>query len=137
MSSLKVRHARTPATSGGPTLARLLQSIRRRNVGPAPRTASTTAPSALSLPVRGCLRLTMQDGVSRLYLLDARDFAATTSPDVAYDSRVHAAYLLALQGHRPQWLAQHLDLPPSAADSIVEYAERSGPDGPCTMPPRG
>lgn len=68
--------------------------------------------------------------------MDARDFAATTSPDVAYDARVHAAYLLALQGHRPEWLAQHLDLPASATAGIAKQAESSGPDGPGTMPPR-
>jgi hypothetical protein len=73
--------------------------------------------------------------VQRLYLLDPRDFATTTSPEVAYDARVHTAYLLTLQGHRPEWLAQHLDLPPSAVHHIAEHARRSGPEGPGSLPP--
>ncbi|GAA1984703.1 hypothetical protein [Kitasatospora viridis] len=84
---------------------------------------------------RGCLRLTLRDGAARLYLLDARDFAATTSPEVAYDARIHTAYLLAVQGHRPEWLAQHLDLPVDAVRRIAEHAAQFGPAGPGTRPP--
>ena len=127
-----------PRPTAAPTgtdrgLARVLQAIRRRSASPAPRTAPPVAAPAPD--ARGCLRLTLHDGVSRLYLLDARDFTATTSPEVAYDARVHAAYVLALQGHRPEWLAQHLDLPLPAAGGIAAQAALSGPDGPGTMPP--
>jgi hypothetical protein len=86
--------------------------------------------------LRGCLRIALWDGVTRLYLLDARDFAATTSPEVAYDARIHTAYLLSLQGHRPEWLAQHLDLPLEAVLAVAEHAGRFGPAGPGTLPPR-
>jgi hypothetical protein len=86
--------------------------------------------------LRGCLRIALWDGVTRLYLLDARDFAATTSPEVVYDARIHTAYLLSLQGHRPEWLAQHLDLPLAAVLGIAEHADRFGPAGPGTPPPR-
>ncbi|MEY9844716.1 hypothetical protein [Streptacidiphilus sp. MAP5-3] len=78
----------------------------------------------------GTLRLALHDGVERVYLLDPHDFAATTSAEVAYDARVHAAYILAAQGHRPEWLAPHLDLPLSAARAICARAERHGPRGP-------
>ncbi|MGF1428666.1 hypothetical protein [Kitasatospora sp. LaBMicrA B282] len=95
------------------------------------RPSSTPAPGS----ARGCLRLVLGDGVPRLYLLDPRDFAATTSPEVAYDARVHTAYLLTLQGHRPEWLAQHLDLPAVAAHRIADHARRCGPRGSGELPP--
>ncbi|SEK52655.1 hypothetical protein [Streptacidiphilus jiangxiensis] len=104
-------------------------------------TTATLRPAELSAllrdepsTARGVLRLALRDGVERAYLLDPRDFAATTSPDIAYDARVHAAYILALQGHRPAWLAQHLDLPLPAADAICAHAEAHGPDGPRNGP---
>ncbi|MFI9274515.1 hypothetical protein ACIGXM_27965 [Kitasatospora sp. NPDC052896] len=111
--------------SGG-RLLRAIRSYRRPAAAPAARTAPVV-PVLLTAPaVRGSLRLTLHDGTPRRYLLDARDFAATTSPDVAYDARVHTAYLLAMQGHRAPWLAQHLDLPSTAAHAIAERAARSG-----------
>lgn len=83
---------------------------------------------------RGVLTLALHDGVERQYLLDPRDFAATTSPLVAYDARVHAAYILAIQGHRPEWLAPHLDLPLAATHAISRHADRHGPNGPANVP---
>ncbi|WP_329562375.1 hypothetical protein [Kitasatospora sp. NBC_01266] len=103
---------------------------------PTRRSGATAATPAPSGTVRGCLRLTLRDGVPQLYLLDPNDFATTTSTEVAYDVRVQTAYLLSLQGHRPDWLAQHLDLPTAAARTIAEHAELSGPAGPGVMPPR-
>lgn len=131
-------------TPAGRKLSRLLQTVRRRAAAPAatPTARATLAAEATEAgrrpgpAARGCLRLTLDDGISRLYLLDARDFATTTSPEVAYDARVHTAYLLTLQGHRPEWLGRHLDLPTVATSRIAEHAERSGPEGPGTMPPR-
>ncbi|WP_063775029.1 hypothetical protein [Streptacidiphilus anmyonensis] len=84
----------------------------------------------------GVLDLTLHDGVERPYLLDPRDFAATTAPEVAYDARVHAAYILALQGHRPVWLAHHLNLPLPATDAICGHAEAHGSTGPQNGPVR-
>ncbi|MFE2408416.1 hypothetical protein ACFXDE_08740 [Kitasatospora sp. NPDC059408] len=84
--------------------------------------------------VRGRLRLTLQDGTPRLYLLDHRDFAATTSPDVAYDARVQTAYLFALQGHGPDCLARHLGLPLTAAEAIAAHAARASAPGAAGAP---
>ncbi|WP_063770879.1 hypothetical protein [Streptacidiphilus neutrinimicus] len=104
-------------------------------------TTTTLSPKALTNLLRreawtahGVLSLTLSDGVERHYLLDPRDFAATTAPEVAYDARVHAAYILALQGHRPAWLAHHLDLPLPATDAICAHAEAHGPTGPRNGP---
>jgi hypothetical protein len=104
-------------------------------------TAMTLSPKHLGDLLRrepwtahGILVLALRDGVERPYLLDPRDFATTTAPEVAYDARVHAAYILALQGHRPTWLAQHLDLPLRATDAICAHAEIHGPTGPQNGP---
>ncbi|MEU8516770.1 hypothetical protein AB0C76_35060 [Kitasatospora sp. NPDC048722] len=110
----------TPARGAG-----LLRGLRRTS----PHLPPLTARPADAPVVRGRLRLTLQDGTARLYLLDHRDFAATTSPDVAYDARVQTAYLFALQGHGPDCLARHLGLPPAAAEAIAAHAARSGSPG--------
>ncbi|MGW2250637.1 hypothetical protein ACWCXH_10590 [Kitasatospora sp. NPDC001660] len=109
----------------------LLRGLRR----PSRRVPPLALPADAPI-VRGNLRLTLRDGTPRLYLLDHRDFAATTSPEVAYDARVQTAYLLALQGHGPDCLAQHLGLPVAAAESIAEHADRSGAPGPGNAVPR-
>ncbi|MEE1783706.1 hypothetical protein PUR71_12425 [Streptomyces sp. SP17BM10] len=109
--------SRTPARSTG-----LLRGLRRTS----PHLPPLAALPADAPIVRGRLRLTLHDGAPRLYLLDHRDFAATTSPDVAYDARVQTAYVFALQGHRPDCLAQHLGLPLAAAEAIAEHAARAG-----------
>lgn len=123
MTSLTFDHRSTP---------RLLRGLRLGR--PAPAAPRPPRPPVTGT-VRGCLRLALRDGVQRLYLLDPRDFAATTSPEVAYDARVHAAYLLTLQGHRPEWLAQHLDLPVAAVHHIAAQAWDCGPEGPGPLPP--
>ncbi|MEV7026307.1 hypothetical protein [Kitasatospora sp. NPDC093558] len=101
----------------------LLRGLRR----PAPHLPPLAALPADAPIVRGRLRLTLQDGTPRLYLLDHRDFAATTSPDVAYDARVQTAYVFALQGHGPDCLARHLGLPLAAAEAITAHAARAVP----------
>ncbi|MFJ9846716.1 hypothetical protein ACIRYZ_41045 [Kitasatospora sp. NPDC101155] len=122
------RHERLTGRAG-----RLLRGLRSDATSATRHTVP--APAAGSPVLRGCLWLTLHDGVDRLYLLNHRDFATTTSPDVAYDARVHTAYVLTLQGHRPDQLAQHLNLPDAATRAIAEHAERSGPTGPATEPP--
>jgi hypothetical protein len=126
--------ARTAPTG---RLRELLRTVRARATSrpapPQPADAHTTALlTTTSEPwtARGVLTLALHDGIERRYLLDPRDFAATTSPHVAYDARVHAAYILASQGHRPEWLAPHLDLPLAATRAICARAERHGPNGP-------
>jgi hypothetical protein len=70
-------------------------------------------------PPTPTLWLTLQDGVRRQYLLDPAAEADPTRPDLYCDPRVQAAYVLARQGHRARWLAQHLNLPLAAAREIV------------------
>lgn len=103
----------TPARSAG-----LLRGLRRTS----PHLPPLAALPADAPIVHGRLRLTLEDGTPRLYLLDPRDFAATTSPEVAYDARVQSAYVFALQGHGPDCLARHLGLPLAAAEAIAEHA---------------
>lgn len=124
--------ARTAHDGGTPARGtRLLRGFRR----PTPHLPPLTLPADAPI-VRGLLQLTLQDGVPRLYLLDHRDFSATTSPDVAYDSRVQTAYLLALQGHGPDRIAEHLGLPLAAVGLIAHHAARCGARGPRNTAPR-
>ncbi|MER7845146.1 hypothetical protein ABTZ03_14515 [Kitasatospora sp. NPDC096077] len=69
------------------------------------------------------IRLALHDGVERAYRLDdpgSCPYSGTAnSPASAYEPRVHLAYLLARQGHRPDWLARFADLPPAAAHRLA------------------
>ncbi|MEV7602525.1 hypothetical protein AB0O91_34650 [Kitasatospora sp. NPDC089797] len=86
---------------------------------PLPRPAFHRCPS---------VRLTLHDGVERAYRLDdpgTCPYSGTAnSPASAYEPRVHLAYLLARQGHRPAWLARFADLPPAAAHRLALAAAR-------------
>ncbi|MGK4579535.1 hypothetical protein [Kitasatospora sp. HPMI-4] len=143
MTTLMIgRTVHGPAATSRPTgihlgrrAAHLLRGLRLRRTGAAAHTAPLVPMAPADCRARGYLRLTLQDGTPRLYLLDHRDFAATTSPEVAYDARVHTAYQLLLQGHRPEEIAERLALPAAAAQRIAEHAERSGPNGPGNRPP--
>ncbi|OLZ65315.1 hypothetical protein AV521_31980 [Streptomyces sp. IMTB 2501] len=79
----------------------------------------TPAPCA---PGRVCpsIRLTLDDGVERTYLLDLLACAGTGCG--TYEPRVHLAHILARQGHRPDWLAEFTGLPPAAARCIADAA---------------
>ncbi|MER7844321.1 hypothetical protein ABTZ03_10300 [Kitasatospora sp. NPDC096077] len=124
-------HARTPHQGRTPVRgARLLRGFLRSTPHLPPLTLPADAPI-----VRGLLKLTLEDGTPRLYLLDHRDFSATTSPDVAYDSRVQTAYLLALQGHGPDRVAEHLGLPAAVTEVIAQHAARCGASGPGNTAP--
>ena len=135
MTFMSVRaHAGTDVPAG--RLRDLLGAIGRRTrarsaaTAPRPHTIALHTTTTTPWTARGVLTLALHDGVERLYLLDPRDFAATTSPQVAYDARVHAAYILATQGHRPEWLAPHLDLPLTATRAVCAHAEQHEPHGP-------
>ncbi|MEZ0091986.1 hypothetical protein [Streptacidiphilus sp. EB129] len=73
------------------------------------------------------LWLTLQDGVRRQYLLDPAVEADPARPELRCDTRVQAAYVLARQGHRPTWLARHLNLPESAAREIGDHVAPQTP----------
>ncbi|MFI6055241.1 hypothetical protein ACIBCO_34780 [Streptomyces violascens] len=66
------------------------------------------------------------DGIPTTYLLATPDTGSgLVRPlpyGLVYDPRVHAAYVLAQQGHRAAWLATHLGLPRTAARRIVALA---------------
>ncbi|MFG2847243.1 hypothetical protein ACGF12_29330 [Kitasatospora sp. NPDC048296] len=72
------------------------------------------------------IRLALHDGVERAYRLDdpgaCPRSGTPNSPASAYEPRVHLAYLLARQGHRPDWLAAFADLPPAAAHRLAHAA---------------
>ncbi|MFB7911033.1 hypothetical protein [Kitasatospora sp. NPDC056076] len=74
------------------------------------------------------VRLALHDGVERAYRLDdpgsCPRSGTRNTPASAYEPRVHLAYLLARQGHRPDWLARFADLPPAAAHRIALAAAR-------------
>ncbi|MFD9689193.1 hypothetical protein ACFXPX_21225 [Kitasatospora sp. NPDC059146] len=83
------------------------------------------------------VRLALHDGVERAYRLDdpgsCPRSGTRNTPASAYEPRVHLAYLLARQGHRPDWLAlpqppaggtPTADLPPAAAHRIALAAAR-------------
>ncbi|MGF1425719.1 hypothetical protein [Kitasatospora sp. LaBMicrA B282] len=125
-----------PAARAGRGSGRLSRVLPLGRTAVAPRAAArpVVLPTAGGCEARGSLRLTLQDGIARRYLLDFRDFATTTSPDVAFDARVRTAYQLALQGHAPQWIADQLSLPTGAAHDIAANAARSGPAGPGHLP---
>ena len=143
MTMLSHRPAALPAR-GIPArhrLNRLMTALRParpvRPIGPARPTGTASSTDTAVRPVpRGLLPLTLHDGVRRLYALDARHFASTTSVEVVYDARVQTAYVLAEQGQRPEWLAEHLDLPRSAVEAIAGHAQRHGPTGPGDLPRR-
>ncbi|MBV2156536.1 hypothetical protein [Kitasatospora sp. SUK 42] len=72
------------------------------------------------------VRLALHDGVERDYRLDDPGACPRSgTPNTlasAYEPRVHLAYLLARQGHRPDWLARFADLPPAAAHRLTRAA---------------
>ncbi|MFF2073833.1 hypothetical protein ACFVXG_03660 [Kitasatospora sp. NPDC058162] len=72
------------------------------------------------------VRLALHDGVERAYRLDdpgsCPHSGTRNTPASAYEPRVHLAYLLARQGHRPDWLARFADLPPAAAHRLAHAA---------------
>ncbi|MEV7189726.1 hypothetical protein [Kitasatospora sp. NPDC093102] len=72
------------------------------------------------------VRLTLHDGVERAYRLDDPGICPRSgTPNTAasaYEPRVHLAYLLACQGHRPDWLAHSADLPEAAARILARAA---------------
>ncbi|MEV5875341.1 hypothetical protein AB0L75_14115 [Streptomyces sp. NPDC052101] len=73
-------------------------------------------------PGRICprVRLTLDDGVERTYLLDLP--ACVEGRCGTYEPRVHLAHILARQGHRPAWLAEFTGLPLNAAQHITDLA---------------
>ncbi|WP_369393164.1 hypothetical protein AB5J72_40620 [Streptomyces sp. CG1] len=75
-------------------------------------------------PGHGCpgVRLTLDDGVDRTYLLDL--LACAGSRCGTYEPRVHLAHILARQGHRAAWLAEFTRLPLTAAQHITHLAEQ-------------
>ncbi|MFD4395298.1 hypothetical protein [Kitasatospora sp. NPDC058397] len=79
------------------------------------------------------VRLALHDGVERNYRLDDPGVCPHSgTPNTracAYEPRVHLAYLLARQGHRPDWLADFADLPPAAARRLSRAAARHRPHG--------
>ncbi|MFI9724208.1 hypothetical protein ACIHFE_31960 [Streptomyces sp. NPDC052396] len=68
------------------------------------------------------VRLALHDGPERAYLLHDPRTCPTAAPGMAYDRRVHLAYVLAGQGHHARWLAQFAALPLAAAQRIAEAA---------------
>ncbi|MGA5817634.1 hypothetical protein ACPC54_07215 [Kitasatospora sp. NPDC094028] len=72
------------------------------------------------------VRLALHDGVEREYRLDdpgsCPHSGTPNTPASAYEPRVHLAYLLACQGHRPDWLADFAELPPAAARRLAARA---------------
>jgi hypothetical protein len=68
------------------------------------------------------VRLTLDDGVERAYLLDLH--ICTGSECGTYEPRVHLAHILAQQGHRSVWIAEFTGLPPAAAVRIADAAAR-------------
>ncbi|MFE0103711.1 hypothetical protein [Streptomyces sp. NPDC059009] len=80
-------------------------------------------------PKEPVIRLTF-DGNSTTYLLDTPDARPGESECAVYDPRVHAAYVLAQQGHRTSWLAAHLGLPRTVVRQIVALARPTPPPTP-------
>ncbi|OIJ86756.1 hypothetical protein [Streptomyces monashensis] len=66
------------------------------------------------------VRLTLDDGVERTYLLDL--LACAGKRCGTYEARVHLAHILARQGHRAAWLAEFTGLPLTAAQRITDLA---------------
>ncbi|MGW5938166.1 hypothetical protein ACWIG3_10415 [Streptomyces celluloflavus] len=91
---------------------------------------SRTSPQQqLPLPT---LRLVV-NGIPTTYLLEdpgSGPRAASLPDGAVYDLRIHAAWVLARQGHRTSWLATHLGLPRPVARAIVTTAR------PTPGPPR-
>ncbi|MET9183231.1 hypothetical protein ABZX88_34225 [Kitasatospora aureofaciens] len=91
-------------------------------------TALGTTIGTDTTPFHRCpsVRLALHDGVERAYRLDdPGDCPLSGTPNTpasAYEPRVHLAYLLARQGHRPDWLARFADLPPAAAHRLAHAA---------------
>ncbi|GHE10338.1 hypothetical protein GCM10010339_66120 [Streptomyces alanosinicus] len=104
--------------------------LRRRRSGrrptPAKEDTATRLPGSLTPApcptgrIYPSVRLTLDDGVGRTYLLDPRACAGTRCG--TYEPRVHLAHVLARQGHRPDWLAEFTGLPPAAARRIADVA---------------
>ncbi|MEV5509014.1 hypothetical protein [Streptomyces orinoci] len=69
-----------------------------------------------------CVRLALYEGPERAYLLHDPQSCPAAASGAVYDRRVHLAYVLAGQGHRPHWLAQFTALPLAAAQRIAEAA---------------
>ncbi|WP_406194893.1 hypothetical protein OH807_06225 [Kitasatospora sp. NBC_01560] len=73
--------------------------------------------------------LALDDGIERSYRLDdpgTCPYSGTPNTVAsAYEPRVHLAYLLASQGHRPDWLARFANLPPAAAHRLTRAAART------------
>lgn len=68
------------------------------------------------------IQLTLFDGVERDYLLDTPAALPTPSGGPAYDHRVHAAYVLAMQGYDAEWLGRFAELPREATRRITSAA---------------
>ncbi|MEU6972661.1 hypothetical protein AB0A71_34075 [Kitasatospora aureofaciens] len=99
-----------------------------RPTGTALGTSVGTTIGTDTTPFHRCptVRLALHDGVERAYRLDDPGACplsgAPNTPASAYEPRVHLAYLLARQGHRPDWLARFADLPPAAAHRLAHAA---------------
>ncbi|MFC5724955.1 hypothetical protein ACFP1Z_32905 [Streptomyces gamaensis] len=82
---------------------------------------------------RACahVHLALHDGVERDYLLDDPGERTPAGGErLAYEPRVHLAYILARQGHDARWLAEFADLPHDAAHRIAELAASPSANGP-------
>ncbi|MGI5337869.1 hypothetical protein ACQEVS_10925 [Streptomyces sp. CA-181903] len=88
-----------------------------------------TAPTAPATgPVFPCVRLTLDDGPERLYLLDdPHDCPAAMARGAVYDPYVHLAYLLIRQGHDVRRLARFTGLPLSVVHRVAEAAALTRP----------
>ncbi|MFE0174278.1 hypothetical protein ACFWZ2_18340 [Streptomyces sp. NPDC059002] len=78
-------------------------------------------PYAFTLPA---IRLPL-DGITAVYLLEdpgRLPAGLYAPPGAVYDPRVHAAWVLARQGHRTSWLAANLGLPRHVTRMIVDAA---------------
>ncbi|MFJ2774130.1 hypothetical protein [Streptomyces sp. NPDC087300] len=78
-------------------------------------------PYAFTLPA---IRLPL-DGITAVYLLEdpgSLPAGLYPPPGAVYDPRVHAAWILAGQGHRASWLADRLGLPRHVTRVIADAA---------------
>ncbi|GGU60925.1 hypothetical protein GCM10010211_27250 [Streptomyces albospinus] len=79
----------------------------------------------MTSPALNALRLVLDDGIERTYLLESPTpaaLAADTPP--SYDVWVHLSYVLAQQGRDAAWLTRYVGLPWDAAHRIVAAARQ-------------